>query len=69
MFKQGDRVKVSHRFPQSKLDVLGGLKVGDVGSIVWIMRSHRYAYVPGIAIVMWDNGKRTNANEDHLDPA
>lgn len=66
MFSTNDRVVISDRFPDTKLAILN-LKVGDKGTVWQVMRSK--PGVLGIAIVKWDGGRRTNANEYDLDPA
>ena len=76
LFSPKARVKIAARFPQSKLDVLNGghtcdvpcskcLKPGSTGVVAFVMRTRND--IPGIAVVDWNNGRRTNANEDHLD--
>ncbi len=64
--KTGDRVAVSGAFPESKLRILQ-LKVGDTGTVRFVMRARPNEL--GIAIVDWDSGQRTDANEAHLESA
>ena len=63
LFREGDRVEVSKDFPETKLRVVG-LRVGERGTVRQVMRAR--AGAEGIAIVDWDSGRRTNANEGHL---
>jgi len=62
-YRTGDRVEVSPDFPETKLRILG-LRVGERGTVRQVMRAR--ADGEGIAIVDWDSGRRTNANEGHL---
>jgi hypothetical protein len=62
-YKTGDRVAVSPNFPEAKLRIVG-LRVGECGTVAQVMRARPGA--EGIAIVDWDSGRRTNANEGHL---
>jgi hypothetical protein len=65
LFSKDDRVIVSDRFPPTKLAILGGLQVGDHGTVVFVPRPARQTI--GIVVVQWDRGIRTNANEYDLD--
>lgn len=60
----GDRVVVSDRFPPTKRQI-NKLEVGDVGTVKSV---YRHSLSEGIAIVDWDKGFRTTANESDLDP-
>jgi hypothetical protein len=64
LLRKGDLVAISPNFPESKLRIVG-LTVGARGIVEFVMRTS--ANTPGIAIVKWDNGRCTNANEDHLE--
>jgi len=61
--KSGDRVIVSDRFPSKKLQI-NNLAVGDAGTVRTIFH---YSMTQGIALVDWDKGFRTTANETDLD--
>jgi hypothetical protein len=63
ILQKDQRVKVSFLFPPDKARI-NGLCVGDQGKVLTVYRTRTGA---GIAMVEWDKGFRTTANECDLE--
>lgn len=61
--QKDERVRVSPLFPAEKARI-NNLSVGDTGKVLSVFRTRTGA---GIALVEWDKGFRTNANEADLE--